>query len=169
MTGMKETVAATSQRQEVTANELFERKLTELAPGWEALNEDAAFLVWLKNRPVFGNAILAAGQALDHEGAAEIFNTYTRLNTQIEVMVKAPAADRQAELEAQIAPGKARQQPLEQQSAAEDKTWALSEIQEVYRKKQSRSGKPAYTTEEFATLDREIAAAQRDGRVNYNA
>lgn len=166
---MSTTVAATSERQEVTANELFERKLTELAPGWATLNEDAAFLAWLKDRPVFGNAILAAGQALDHAGAAEIFNTYTNLTAKAVATTEAPAAERQAELEAQVAPGKARQQTLESKTATEEKTWALSEIQEVYRKKQSRSGKPAYTAEEFAALDREIAAAQRDGRVDYSA
>jgi uncharacterized protein YukE len=72
----------TSQTVAYTAEQVFFDRLKELAPNWEKLNTDDAFLLWLSEAdPVYGvprqNALNAARGALDASRAAAIFNAFS--------------------------------------------------------------------------------------------
>lgn len=72
----------TSQTVAYTAEQVFFDRLKELAPTWEKLNTDDAFLAWLAEAdPVYGvprqNALNAARSSLDASRAAAVFNAFT--------------------------------------------------------------------------------------------
>lgn len=157
-------VEHTTKQTAQTAQERFEAKLGELVENWRVLDADQGFIDWLQSRPAIHTTLANAVRMHDAVAAAEIFQMYSGLSQ--------PAPDpkalkRQQELEAQAAPPKNRQPgPSSSMDADEAPQWTLSEIQRVYKQKVGRDGRKL-TPDEFAGIEREIAAAQAQGRVDY--
>jgi hypothetical protein len=157
-------VEQTTKQTAQTAHERFETKLGELVANWRALDADQGFIDWLQSRPAIHTTLANAVRMHDAEAAAEIFQMYEGLSK--------PAPDpkalkRQQELEAQAAPPRNREpSPASDMDADDAPQWTLSEIHRVYSQKVGRDGRKL-TPDEFAALEREIAAAQAQGRVDY--
>jgi len=160
---LKSGLSKTTEMTAVSAKDSFEAKLTKLAPEWRSLDQDQAFIAWLEDRPTLHKTFHAAVQGLDAAGVADVFNTYSELAG---TRTKSKSDRRREELEQQAAPRKQRQSAPAPAEAAPEDVWALSEIQQVYRTKRGRDGRQL-TPEEWDALEREIAAAQAQGRVDY--
>lgn len=166
MAGLKGTVQKNQKVVELTAQDHFERQLDELAPSWRTLDADAQFIEWLKGSRVSAAGFTQGVESLDHDAVAEVFNMYAQLHPPVSVST-AKVDKRQQQLEAQVSPGKARQTPTAARSTKEEKIWPLSEIKAVYTRQSSKGTRlPA---DEFSALERVIADAQKEGRVDYNS
>lgn len=160
------TVQRVAHNQQRSANQEFLDALTAAVPKWEAVNSSPAFHEWLLSPDPMTNIrrqtyLEEAHKSLDLPRVVAVFNSFmgssaTGAQTQGGGRT-APSSD----LQSQIAPGRSLTAPAP--SANEARKWTRAEIQKVYDDKlRGRfSGKEA----EFATLERDIFAAQSEGRV----
>lgn len=163
--GLSQTVDTVSQNTAVAMNESFEAKLTRLAPRWQDFDRDQGFHDWLNETGSRSSMFQNAAQSKDAEMVAEMFNMYTTL-------VEAKAATEQAavtkkanKLEQQVAPGKSRSTATPASTGSADKKqWTRTEIAQAYNNK----SRGQISKEDWAVLEAEIAAAQREGRVDYD-
>lgn len=161
---LREGVTKTTQVSEATAKERFEAKLGELAPNWQTLDADEQFITWLRSNPAIGQSFASGVNALDYKSVAEIFNLYGKL-----VGADTPAVkpnDRKQRLEEQVAPPKARQPSAAAAEAPAETVWALSEIKELYTSRTHKGRK--LSKDEFEKLERAVAEAQSQGRVDFS-
>lgn len=161
---LKSGLDQTSQMTAVSAQDTFETKLTKLSPNWRELDADQAFIDWLEARPTLHRTMHAAVKALDAQGVADVFNTYAELT---QVRSDSKADKRRRELEDQAAPPKQRQTSPAAVEQEPENLWTRSEIEQVYRTKRGRDGRQL-TPEEWDAIQREIAAAQAQGRVDFS-
>lgn len=158
------TVQRVAQNQQRTAKQEFFAALGQRIPNWEAINADQRFHNWLLTPdPMTGiqpqTYLENAQQSLDVDRTTAIFNTY----------LSATGAPPQAqsrtaptsELEQQIAPGRSLTAPAP--SANEARKWTRAEVKKLYDDKLRGlfKGREA----EFATLEKDFFAAQREGRI----
>jgi hypothetical protein len=146
----------------LSAEDRFRNKLDTLVSDWKVIDSNPAFVAWLQESPARNNLFASSVKSLDHSGVAEVMNQYQTLHGQVEAAAKAVATDTQIKLEAQVAPGKSRKSAPAAKTLPEDKIWTRSEIVTVMNSKSD------YTAEEFAALEREIAQAQKDERVDFS-
>jgi len=161
--GMQGSLQNVSKQAALSAEEVFQNKLNTVSPGWEKIDGDEKFIEWLKQSPTRNNIFADSVRSLDAVGVSDVMNQYRALHTAAADSEKQANDARQRELEAQVTPSKSRKSASPQKSQAEDKIWARSEIQQVYAEKKK------YTPEEFAALEREIAAAGRNQRIDYTS
>ena len=159
---MRRHVQGVTQVTQVSAKERFESKLDDLTNNtWRTTDADPGFMEWLKvsnsRRKVFAQGV----QDQDAATLAEFFNDYVKLATVHRAEAARPTQARKTELERQVAPGKSKAGATPISQAGDKKQWTRSEIGRVY------ANKKQYTADEFNKLEREIAAAQRDGRVDF--
>lgn len=160
MDGVTHTVQNVEAHTAKAVKSQFDADLTRLAPEWVALNEDDAFVTWLTSSPTRQNLFAGYVEQQDAVAVAEIFNMYTQAYGQ--PVVDAQDTLRKSRLEKQLAPGRSRSSSTPASSMPEEKrAWKKSEIQAVY------NAKSQYSKEEFAKLEREIAAAMKAERVDY--
>lgn len=143
-----------------TVQDTFEGKLTKLAPTWQELNADTAFITWLQESPTRQQMFQTAAQGKDAPGVAEFFNMYANLNG-LGAAAPEPKPSKRDKLERQLAPGKARSSAPQAASTPEEKTWTRSEIAKFY------TNKSQYAAEEFNKIEREISRAMASNRVDY--
>jgi hypothetical protein len=156
--GSVEGVAATSAN---TSQNMFYNELSSLAPDWQALNNDASFLQWLDQVDPYAGAakkdlLQHAASNLDATRAAEFFNAYLRETQPQEPTQAKPVASRGKDK--LVAPGKTKATAPQ---ADEKHVWTRAEIAKLYDDKMA--GK--ITAKEFDRLERDIFAAQSEGRV----
>lgn len=129
----------------------FEERLGRLVPDWERLNYDQGFIDWLQSSPARNKVFTEAASAMDVSTVAEFFIEYKKLSGK--------AADpRKAQLNKQVAPGRGRAAPAAPEP--EKKIWSRADIVQLYR------DKAKYSREEFAKLEKDLFAAQQQGRVD---
>lgn len=151
-----------SQTANASAAETFNSKLDKKAPKWRELDEDPRFMEWLDQSSARKQVFVKAASSKDANTVADFFNEFARLVDAATAERDAPAQNRKQELERQVAPGKARKTPTPESRSDDKKVWKRSEIVSTYANKRQ------YSADEFAKLEREIAAAQREGRVDLN-
>ena len=166
MAGLKGTVEQQQRTVAVTAQERFEMKLDELAPGWRKYDADDKFIDWLRASRVNSAGFSQGVESLDHIAVAEVFNAYAQLTAPSPAAANAQGK-RQRQLEAQVSPGKSRQSPPAVSADTAEKNWTLSEIRSAYARQTNRDTR--LPRNEFSALERDISKAQKDGRVDYNA
>jgi hypothetical protein len=153
-----------AQVTQTTVQDRFEAQLDDLThKQWQSLDTDPKFIGWLKDRPARQKTFIAAVQEQDATTVADFFNEYAALANQSREKAEAPKDTRKAELEKQIAPGKSKSVGSPESQASGKKTWTRTEIAQVY------ANKKQYKADEFQQMERDIAIAQREGRVNYAA
>lgn len=148
-----------------TAQNVFFSDLTSLVPDWKMLNNDPSFLQWLDQvDPFAGEAKLGllqhAVSAGDATRAAKFFETY-KLETTPEATPEAPAEvtpPASSGKDKLIAPGKATATTV---TSDEKRNWTTAQINKLYDDKMA--GK--ITTKEFDKLERDLFAAQSEGRI----
>ena len=136
-----------------TLKDRFERQLTELVPNWREIDADPEFGVWLRSNQARLELTQRYMATYNTEGIAELFRLYEAQHS------KQTSDKPQKRLEQKVAPAKsvASGQPSEQK-----KLWTRTEIAQVYKNRR------AYDEKTFAELEREIASAQREGRVDFS-
>lgn len=154
-------VQGVAQTSADTAQNIFFNELTTAVPAWRELNNDASFLKWLDQVDQFAGAtridlLQHAVAQNDAVRAATFFNAYqqeTAPATQEQEAAPAPSGK-----EKLVAPGKARATaPRPDQK----RNWTRAEIAKLYDDKMA--GK--ITAKEFDKLERDIFAAQNEGRI----
>lgn len=142
-----------------TVQESFEGKLGQLAPNWAKLNEDPDFIDWLQESSTRLEAFQNAAGKRDAVGTSDYFNMYSKLKGLDVDKTK----DKKRQLEKQVSPGKARSVATPAASTPpEGRLWTRSEIAAAY------SNKGNMSAEEFVKVEREIASAMKDERVDYS-
>lgn len=156
--GSVEGVAATSAN---TSQNMFYNELSSLAPDWQGLNNDASFLQWLDQVDPYAGAakkdlLQHAASNMDATRAAEFFNAYLRETQPQETKQAQPAASRGKDK--LVAPGKTKATAPQ---SDEKHVWTRAEIAKLYDDKMA--GK--ISAKQFNELERDIFAAQTEGRV----
>jgi len=148
----KETHAeATSTRQA-----RFFEALDARVPGWREIDKSEEFTQWLHASPSRVEYVKQGMARLDVDAIAEIFELYKVVSG----TGRAQDADAPAKpsLGKKVAPSKGVSNTA---APAEKRAWRRSEIIAVYQNRRK------YSQKEFDRLQREIFAAQREGRVDY--
>lgn len=161
-------VQAVAQRQQVTAEQQFWSDLTSYVPNWREVNDNENFQTWLLEvDPLTGNNrqtyLEDAQRSLDAYRVSAFFQTWLESTGQASVAQSTPAVSN--ELEKQVSPGRSRGTG----SAAnkQPKTYSPEDIKKFFD--DVRSGKYKGREQERDRTERDIFAAQREGRIVVNA
>jgi hypothetical protein len=163
MAEMRAALQGVSQVSRVTVQERFESKLDKLTKNtWRAIDSDPEFIAWLQSSPARNRVFAEGVQSRDATTVADFFNDFAKLASIELARTERPVQARLNRLEKQVAPGKSKAGAAPSSQAGEAKQWTRSEIAKLY------ANKKQYTAEEFNKLERDVAAAQREGRVDFN-
>lgn len=159
---LQQKVSEVSTSQAQTAEERFYAKITEAVPDWQEVDKDERWLAWLAEYdPVVGgprqNALNVAGEALDANRVAALFNQWKALNV---VPQQQAAAQTQAELQRQVAPSKSKATTAK---PATEKTWSADEYERAFDPRL----KATMSNDEVAKLQAEADRAAAEGRVRW--
>lgn len=163
-------VNAVVQRQALSAEQQFWSDLSGFVPQWKDINNDPAFQAWLLEiDPLSGitrQTILEDAQsALDVRRVGNFFKSWLEITGQANVAQNTRRNVSASELERQVAPGKGRN--TGSPSGSNAKTYSPDDIREFFDA--VRQGKYKGREAERDRIERDIFAAQRDGRITVNA
>jgi hypothetical protein len=165
-------VQAVAQRQQVSAEQMFWADLTNAAPNWRDINDNADFQSWLlETDPLTGitrqTYLEDAQRGLDARRVSNFFLTWLEKSGQASVAQSTerglPSAA--SELEKQVSPGRSRSTGTSQ--ASKERTYTPDDIKKFFN--DVRAGKYKGRDQDRARLERDIFAAQREGRIQLNA
>ena len=173
--GVVPVVQNVAAAQAKTAHELFYDALARRVPDWQTVNENNKFHEWLLSAdPLSGQVrqtlLEDAHRALDVDRVVNIFALGKQaIGVQAPVAAAptpAPAqrAAKASQLEKQIAPGRAATGTTPPQTP-EKKRWTRADITKFYADKQR--GVYKGREQEATSLERDIFAAQNEGRVVF--
>lgn len=159
-------VQRVAQQQAASAEERFWSSLAQRVPNWQQINNDQDFQSWLLDIDPLTNTsrqahLEVAQRDLDVNRVVAFFNAFTAASGK-----HAPAANAQptrsaSELERQIAPGRARGSGTPAGQNA--KTYTPNDIKNFFN--DVRAGKYKGRETERDRIERDIFAAQREGRI----
>jgi hypothetical protein len=161
--GVQGQVQGVSKQTAMTAKESFDNKLDQLSPGWRKLDSDDDFIAWLQESGVVQQVFAAGVEQLDAKAVAQVFNMYAQITGKVVQEKQNQAAAKGNRLQSQVSPGKSKTSPPPVARKTEEKIWARSEIVDFYK-----TGRKKYSPDEYAAIEREIAAAQQTNRVDHN-
>lgn len=147
------------QSQRVSADvqqERFQNRLAERVPKWQEIDSDPDFRDWVSQSNTRVAFIQQAMADYDADAIADIFEQYKALSGTGQEKKPAPA---KRNLEEKVSPSKGRTSTSSGQPE-EKKIWPRSEIAQVFANRRN------YDPKEFDELQREIFAAQKEGRVD---
>jgi hypothetical protein len=163
-------VQRVAQQQALSAEDRFWNSLSHLVPNWQHINNDLDFQSWLlevdpmtgMNRQVY---LEQAQQNLDVERVAAFFSTFSQATGRYQSTANAQPNRSASELEKQVSPGRGRgtNVPTGQTS----RQYSPSDIKDFFN--DVRQGKYKGREAERDRIERDIFAAQRDGRIVANA
>lgn len=161
-------VQAVAQRQQVSAEQQFWSDLTSYVPNWREVNDNDGFQSWLLDvDPLTGMArqtyLEEAQRSLDAYRVSAFFQTWLESTGQASVAQSVPAISN--ELEKQVTPGRSR--GVGSSAAKQPKTYSPGDIKKFFD--EVRSGKYKGREQERDRVERDIFAAQREGRIVVNA
>jgi len=161
-------VQAVAQRQQVTAEQQFWSDLTTYAPNWREVNDNESFQTWLlETDPLTGTTrqtyLEEAQRSLDAYRVSAFFRTWLESTGQAFVAQSSPAVS--SELEKQVTPGRSR--GVGTSTTKQPKTYSPDDIKKFFDA--VRSGKYKGREQERDRVERDIFAAQREGRIVVNA
>ena len=159
------TVQRVAQNQYRSAEQEFFAAVGAAVPHYQQINADPRFHNWLLTPDPMTNIspqvyLEAAQKNLDAQRVVAIFRTFlgaTGMQPTQEVSRKAPTD----ELQQQVAPGRTLASPAP--SAKEARQWTRDQITKLYEDK--TRGKFVGREAEFAALEKDIFAAQTQGRI----
>jgi hypothetical protein len=161
-------VQAVAQRQQVSAEQQFWSDLTSYVPNWREVNDNDGFQSWLLDvDPLTGMArqtyLEEAQRSLDAHRVSAFFRTWLETTGQASVAQSTPAISN--ELEKQVTPGRSR--GVASSTSKQPKTYSPDDIKKFFN--EVRSGKYKGREQERDRIERDIFAAQREGRIVVNA
>ena len=147
-----------------TQEQLFWSNLASRVPDWQQINEDQDFQTWLlETDPLTGQARQAyledAQSRYDVERVAAFFTTWSDLNGNRSAQQVKPT--NQAELQQQVAPKKSRSAGAA--PTGSKPSYSTADIAAFYD--DIRKGKFKGRDDERAKIERDIFAAQAEGRI----
>ena len=163
-------VQRVAHQQAISSEDRFWNSLSNLVPNWQQINNDLEFQSWLldvdpmsgMNRQVY---LEQAQQNLDVERVASFFSTFSKATGKYQPTASAQSHRSASELERQVAPGRGRgtNSPAGQTS----RQYSPEDIKSFFN--DVRQGKYKGREAERDRIERDIFAAQRDGRIVANA
>jgi hypothetical protein len=163
-------VQRVAQQQALSAEDRFWNQLSQAVPNWQHMNNDADFQSWLLEvDPMTGTSrqlYLEQAQAnLDVNRVASFFSTFSQATGKYQPTASAQSNRSASELERQVAPGRGRgtNAPTGQAS----RQYSPDDIKSFFN--DVRQGKYKGREPERDRIERDIFAAQRDGRIVANA
>ena len=164
-------VQAVAQRQAVNAEQQFWSDLSVAVPNWRDVNDNDAFQSWLLDvDPLTGIArqtyLEDAQRAQDARRVANFFRTWLEMSGQAPV-AQSPgrSSSPSSELEKQVSPGRSRSAGTTPASKA--KMYTPNDISKFFD--DIRAGKYKGREQDRSRTERDIFAAQREGRIQPNA
>lgn len=159
-----------AQRQATTAEQQFWADLTSSVPNWRSINDDKEFQNWLLDiDPLSGinrQTILDDAQRnLDATRVANFFRAWNELKGNANVARNTNRQATASELERQVAPGKGRNTGVP--TSSNTRTYSPEDIKKFFA--DVRQGYYKGREAERDRIERDIFAAQRDGRIVYHA
>ncbi len=161
------------QRQAATTEQQFWAQLSQAVPNWKQINDDADFQTWLlQSDPLTGisrQTILEDAQRnFDVYRIASFFKLWQDYSGQATVAQNSQRGGSASELEKQVAPGRGRSGNNAAAAAdAAGKTYTPMDIKTFFEA--VRQGKYKGREQERSRIERDIFAAQREGRIVANA
>jgi hypothetical protein len=165
-------VQSLTQRQAVSTEQQFWAQLSQAVPNWKAINDDPDFQTWLLQAdPLTGisrQAILEDAQrTFDVSRITNFFRVWMEITGQATVAQNTQRNVSGSELQRQVAPGRGRNNGNATATGATGKTYTPDDIRAFFDA--VRSGKYKGREQERDRLERDIFAAQREGRIVVNA
>lgn len=156
-----------SQRQAVSSEQAFWSDLQATVPNWKEINDNQDFQSWLLEvDPLTGISrqtyLEDAQRNLDSRRVASFFSMWPG-NQQLSGQQPAKSRRNADELSRQVAPGRGRSGGARQSAPGSDKTYSRTDIAAFYG--DVRTGKYKGRDDERQRIERDIFAAQRDGRI----
>lgn len=148
-------LSGVAQTTAVSVQERFENAIGNVVPEWKKIDSDPKFIEWLQSVPSRQRVFADAARAQDAEGVAYFYAEYAEKFGQAQQSNK-------SQLEKQVAPGRSRNVAPPARNTSEKKQWTRSEIASFYM-----HGKKQFSAEEYAKLEKDLFAAQREGRVDF--
>lgn len=160
-------VQRVAQQQAASAEERFWGTLAQRVPNWQQINNDQDFQSWLLEIDPLTNTsrqthLEIAQRDLDVNRVVAFFNAFTAASGKYAPQASAQPNRSASELERQIAPGRARgsaSSPAGQTA----KSYTPDDIKKFFN--DVRSGKYRGRETERDRIERDIFAAQREGRI----
>ena len=152
---LQQQLKGVAQTTAVTVQDRFENQLAAAVPNWKAVDGDPKFIEWLQSNATRMKVFSEAARNQDVDGVAYFYKEYPG----------AQKTEKQAvdpRLAKQVAPGKSKAVTPAAANPAEKKTWTRSEIAQFYA-----DGKKRFSQEDYVKLERDLFAAQKEGRVDY--
>lgn len=159
-----------AHRQAVSSEQQFWAQLTDFVPDWRGINDNPDFQSWLLQvDPLTGvtrQTILEDAQkSLDVFRVGNFFKSWLELTGQANVAQTNRRQATASELEKQVAPGRSRNTGTPTGTSA--KNYSPDDIKTFFN--DVRSGKYKGREAERDRIERDIFAAQREGRILVNA
>lgn len=160
-------VQRVAQQQAASAEERFWGNLAQRVPNWQQINNDQDFQSWLLEIDPLTNTsrqthLEIAQRDLDVNRVVAFFNAFTAASGKFAPQATAQPNRSASELEKQVAPGRARGSsgvPAGQTA----KTYTPDDIKKFFN--DVRSGRYKGRETERDRIERDIFAAQREGRI----
>tara|TARA_R100001480_G_scaffold144025_3_gene141817 strand:+ start:869 stop:1912 length:1044 start_codon:yes stop_codon:yes gene_type:complete len=162
--GVVPQVQQVQQQQKTSSEKQFWDDLNREVPNWNEVNSDPDFQSWLLEvDPLTGisrQTYLEDAQRKQDAGrVVNFFNTFAKVSGK-DTSAREKSATQSAELEKQVAPGRGRAgQPVSNNA----KTYSPKDIEKFF--KDVRTGKYKGREDERSRMERDIFAAQREGRI----
>lgn len=158
-------VQTIAQRQQISAEQQFWADLAAAVPNFREVNANEAFQSWLlEPDPLTGitrqTYLEDAQQNLDAHRVANIFRTWIEMTGQATAARSVGRAS-SSELERQVAPGRSKSTGTP--TASKAKTYTPDDIRAFFN--DVRAGKYKGREQERDRIERDIFAAQREGRI----
>lgn len=160
------------QRQAASTEQQFWGQLSQAVPNWKQINDDPDFQTWLlQSDPLTGisrQTILEDAQRnFDVYRIASFFKLWQDISGTATVAQNSQRSATASELQKQVAPGRGRSGNSAAAAGAAGKTYTPSDIRVFFDA--VRSGKYKGREQERDRIERDIFAAQREGRIVANA
>lgn len=160
-------VQRVAQQQAASAEERFWGNLAQRVPNWQQINNDQDFQSWLLDIDPLTNTsrqthLEIAQRDLDVNRVVAFFNAFTAASGKFAPQANAQPNRSASELEKQVAPGRARGS-VGGAANQTTKTYTPSDITKFFN--DVRAGKYRGREAERDRVERDIFAAQREGRI----
>lgn len=175
---LKTTVEQASQRASqaehsmaVSEREKTLNALEAAVPDWQQQNEDQGFLNWLNEKDAYagvprGKLLTDAFRANDANRVIAFFKGFQTENAVVTPSTPAPpVVEPQVNLADQVAPGTPKTGTTSAPNESGKRQWSRNDISAFYAKKNEFVTKGVPIPDEFQQLERDLIAAQREGRI----
>ena len=145
--------------------------LEAAVPNWEQQNEDQGFLNWLNEKDAYaglprGQLLTDAFRANDANRVIAFFKGFQTENAVVTPSAPTPpVVEPQVKLEDLTAPGTPKTGSTSAPNESGKRQWSRNDISAFYAKKNEFVTKGIPVPDEYQKLERDLIAAQREGRI----